>query len=405
MPAVARPPAPAAGRRDASRRAPPSPRAESAVGVVHRRQRADAHRRRRAVLRRRVPAASISPSIVTIPIELRLAGVALGRRRADRCSACASRASRPGYGLSLQGAGAGILYLTTFAAFRLYDVLPAVPAFALLVARRRARPSWLAMRADSQPLAGARDRRRLPRAVPGRDDAGEPRAAVRLLRGAERRDLRARAGRARGARSTSLGFVFTFVLGLVLGRSATTGPSTSRPSSRSSSLFFVVLRRDRDPLRAARRARGEGARSTALLVFGVPLVGFALQAALVRDIALRRRVERARAGGRLRAAVRSRCAARAEPGLRAAVARVPRARGHLRDDRDSVRARRSLDVRVVGARGGRRVLDRLPAEAAARARRSRCCSQLGAGARVRRRRRRHGRRPAVRSTRTSSARC
>lgn len=38
------------------------------------------------------------------------------------------------YALSLQGGGLGILYLTTFAAFRLYELIPPVFAFALLVA-------------------------------------------------------------------------------------------------------------------------------------------------------------------------------------------------------------------------------------------------------------------------------
>src|SRR5512137_2144877 len=62
-------------------------------------------------------------------------------------------ASRPGYGLSLQGAGAGILYLTAYAEFRLYGVLPEAPAVVLLIAVS-ALTVWLAVRNDSQPLAG-----------------------------------------------------------------------------------------------------------------------------------------------------------------------------------------------------------------------------------------------------------
>ena len=68
-----------------------------------------------------------------LPPELRLAaigatGIALFvggvrlRRRADRL----------GYALTLQGAGIAVLYLTVFAAFRLYQFLPAGAAFALL---------------------------------------------------------------------------------------------------------------------------------------------------------------------------------------------------------------------------------------------------------------------------------
>lgn len=66
-----------------------------------------------------------------IPIELRLGGVALGAiallifgwRLRDR---------RSGYAVTLQGGAVGILYLTVFAALRLYNVLPPVAAFALL---------------------------------------------------------------------------------------------------------------------------------------------------------------------------------------------------------------------------------------------------------------------------------
>ena len=87
----------------------------------------------------------------TVSIELRLAAVAgfavalivLGLRLA---------AARPAYGLSLQGAGAGILYLTIYAAFRLYGVLPEAPAIVLLVVVA-ALTIGLAVRADSQPLA------------------------------------------------------------------------------------------------------------------------------------------------------------------------------------------------------------------------------------------------------------
>jgi uncharacterized membrane protein len=67
-----------------------------------------------------------------LPIELRLAGAAaggivllvLGWRLRER---------RSGYALTLQGGGIGILYLTVFAALRLYQLIPAGAAFALLV--------------------------------------------------------------------------------------------------------------------------------------------------------------------------------------------------------------------------------------------------------------------------------
>jgi uncharacterized membrane protein len=68
-----------------------------------------------------------------LPPELRLAGIAIAgialfvtglrmRRREDRL----------GYAFTLQGAGIAVLYLTVFAAFRLYQFLPAGAAFAAL---------------------------------------------------------------------------------------------------------------------------------------------------------------------------------------------------------------------------------------------------------------------------------
>jgi uncharacterized membrane protein len=67
-----------------------------------------------------------------VPIQLRLSGVAaigivllvLGWRL---------RAKRPGYALALQGGAIGILYLTVFAALRLFHIMPPGPAFAVLV--------------------------------------------------------------------------------------------------------------------------------------------------------------------------------------------------------------------------------------------------------------------------------
>ncbi|HRQ63458.1 MAG TPA: DUF2339 domain-containing protein [Xanthomonadaceae bacterium] len=70
--------------------------------------------------------------LLRFPIELRLAGIALGAlgllvwgwRR---------REVQPAFGLSLQGAGLGVLLLTVFAAFRLYQLLPVGPAFVLVL--------------------------------------------------------------------------------------------------------------------------------------------------------------------------------------------------------------------------------------------------------------------------------
>jgi uncharacterized membrane protein len=67
-----------------------------------------------------------------IPIEFRLSGVACGGI-ALLVLGWRLRVRRPGYGLTVQGGGVGILYLTTFAALRLYLVLPPSVAFSILV--------------------------------------------------------------------------------------------------------------------------------------------------------------------------------------------------------------------------------------------------------------------------------
>jgi uncharacterized membrane protein len=67
-----------------------------------------------------------------VPIQVRLSAVACGGI-ALLVLGWRLRAKRLGYALALQGGGVGILYLTTFAALRLYSTLPAAPAFALLV--------------------------------------------------------------------------------------------------------------------------------------------------------------------------------------------------------------------------------------------------------------------------------
>jgi uncharacterized membrane protein len=66
-----------------------------------------------------------------LPIELRLVGVALGAL-ALLVFGWRLRSRRAGFAITLQGRAIGILYLTVFAALRLYDVIAPVPAFVLL---------------------------------------------------------------------------------------------------------------------------------------------------------------------------------------------------------------------------------------------------------------------------------
>ena len=68
-----------------------------------------------------------------IPVELRLAAVTAGAI-VLLAVGWRLREVREQYALALQGGGVGILYLTIFAAFRLYDLIPAPLTFGLLVA-------------------------------------------------------------------------------------------------------------------------------------------------------------------------------------------------------------------------------------------------------------------------------
>jgi uncharacterized membrane protein len=85
------------------------------------------------------------------PLELRLTAAALGG-----CVLLAVgwrlRAKRPVYAQVIQGGGVGILYLTTFAAMRLYHLIPTVAGFALLVAICLI-AGLLAILQDAQPMA------------------------------------------------------------------------------------------------------------------------------------------------------------------------------------------------------------------------------------------------------------
>lgn len=85
------------------------------------------------------------------PIELRLALVAAGGL-ALTVTGLRLRQRRRGYALSLQGAGLAVLYLTLFAAFRLYAVLPSSLTFGLL-AVLAALSAWFALRQDALALA------------------------------------------------------------------------------------------------------------------------------------------------------------------------------------------------------------------------------------------------------------
>lgn len=86
-----------------------------------------------------------------VPIEFRLAGIAAAAVTA-LAFGFRQRVARRTFALSVQGGAIGILVLTVFAAFRLYDLLPQAGAFALLVILT-AGAGALAVAQDSRALA------------------------------------------------------------------------------------------------------------------------------------------------------------------------------------------------------------------------------------------------------------
>ncbi len=372
-------------RRIADRRAGrAAPTPNPLVGVVHRRQRADAHRGRRAVLRRRLPA-----QVPRRDHRHSDRGQARWRSRSwARCS-CALGArlarTRPGYGAVARRCRRGHPVphdVRGVPAVR--RAAAAMPAFVLLIAIA-ALTVRLAVRADSQPLAGL--------AIAGgflapflvSTTSPGARAAVRLFPGAERRDPRARAACVRGARSTCSASSSRSCSGLLWGERYL--PSRALRDGRAVPRRVLrVLPRDRDPVRA----------SAAALEAKAPVDAHPrVRRAARRASRCRPRWCTTRATAwhiarsrwrRSTACCGFRCIGARSPGCRVARARVPRARGIiLATVAIPFACRSALDVGVVGARGRGGVLDRMSAATGARARvRAAAAARCGAGVRRRR---------------------
>jgi uncharacterized membrane protein len=75
---------------------------------------------------------AVEQGMLSFPIELRLAGIAAAGLAA-LVWGWRNRVERPAFGLALQGGAIGVLLLTVFAAFRLYQLLPAGAAFAMVL--------------------------------------------------------------------------------------------------------------------------------------------------------------------------------------------------------------------------------------------------------------------------------
>jgi uncharacterized membrane protein len=214
-----------------------------------------------------------------VPIELRLTGVAIsavvllfiGWRL---------RLKRPGYALAMQGGGVGVLYLTVFAAFRLYQVLPPEAALVLLFLIASLSAA-LAVMQDAQSLAALGASGGFLAPILASTGTGSHVMLfsyyvilnVGLLGIAWFKAWRP---------LNVLGFLFTFGIGTLW------GARLYRPELFASTepflVIFFLLYLAIPILFARRRATELKNYVDGTLVFGTPLVAFGLQTQLVRNI-------------------------------------------------------------------------------------------------------------------------
>lgn len=214
-----------------------------------------------------------------LPIELRLAGAAFGGI-ALLGIGWRLRERRSSYALTLQGGGIGILYLTVFAALRLYSLLPAAAAFALLVGIV-VFSALLALRQSSLALAVLGVTGGFLAPILTSTGAGNHimlfsyyallNAGILLL------------SWFRAWRVLNLvGFGFTFVIGALWGYRSYNAEffASTEPFLILFFLMYVAIA----VLYALRQAPDLRGVVDGSLVFGVPIVAALLQAALVRNI-------------------------------------------------------------------------------------------------------------------------
>ncbi|HEX6136647.1 MAG TPA: DUF2339 domain-containing protein [Casimicrobiaceae bacterium] len=216
---------------------------------------------------------------VTIPIEARLAAVALGAV-ALLALGWRLRDQRSGYAMSLQGAAIAILYLTVFAALRLYQLLPPLGAFALLF-WIAALSGFLAVRQDAVALAVLGIAGGFAAPVLASSGSGNHLmlfSYYAVLNAAILGIAWFRAWRVLNV----AGFVCTFIVGTLWGvtRYRPDDFATTEPFLVLFFLFYVAI----VTLYALRRSVAVRHYVDGTLVFGTPLVVALLQGALVRRI-------------------------------------------------------------------------------------------------------------------------
>lgn len=215
---------------------------------------------------------------VQVPIELRLTGVALFGI-ALLVVGWRLREARSGYAQALQGGGIGVLYLTAFAALRLYQLVPPAAAMGLLIGIA-AFSAVLALLQNGRSLAllGTGGGFLAPILASTGSGSHVMLFSYYALLNA---GVLAIANRRAWRELNLAGFVFTFVIGAVW------GARFYRPELFASTEPFLVLfflMYVAVPILYARQqALAWRTPVDATLVFGTPLVAFGLQHQLVRD--------------------------------------------------------------------------------------------------------------------------
>lgn len=215
---------------------------------------------------------------LSFPVQWRLLGVAV--------AACAAlvfawfqRVQRPAFALSLQGGAIGVLFLTVFAAFQLYQLLPTTVAFGLLVVLTTA-AGVLALLQNAMALAvlGVVGGFLAPLLIStGSGSHVALFTYYAILNGAVFGVAWFRAWRVLNL----LGFVFTFVIGSLWGY------QFYQPAYFASVqpflILFFLMYLGISMAYALRQSIHLRSYVDSSLVFGLPLVAFALQTQLVED--------------------------------------------------------------------------------------------------------------------------
>src|SRR6202521_4017940 len=212
------------------------------------------------------------------PIEARLAGVTWGGV-ALLVFGWRLRERNPNYALALQGGAVGVLYLTVFAALRLYQLLPGSGAFALL-ATIGVLSAVLAVRQDAQVLAAMGAAGGFLAPILTSTGAGSHVmlfSYYALLNTGILGIAWFKAWRPLNV----LGFMFTFVIGTAWG--VTRYQPELFTSTEPFLILFFVFFAAIAVLYAHRQAPQLKHYVDGTLIFGTPVIAFGLQSGLLRD--------------------------------------------------------------------------------------------------------------------------